>query len=131
MWCETVNNFLANHGILMEMFLKDMVLACAMLTFLGGMLLGWVVTEIRDRNSVTWKAPLWHDGEKWRVIEPSKEYYPVETHPIEGVKDSELHPVRFTHKQFRLIDHIMGEFSEYFEEEAEEFFATMNEYRDK
>jgi len=47
------------------------------------------------------------------------------------VKDSEIHPVRFTRKQFGLIDHIMGEFSEYYEEEAEEFFATMNKYRDK
>ena len=47
------------------------------------------------------------------------------------VKDSDLHPVRFTSKQFGLIDHIMGEFADYFEEEAEEFFTTMDKYRDK
>jgi hypothetical protein len=43
--------------------------------------------------------------------------------------DNEIHPVRFTRKQFGLIDHIMGNFSEYFEEESEEFFATMDKYR--
>lgn len=45
--------------------------------------------------------------------------------------DSELHPVRFTRKQFGLIDHIMGHFSAHFDEEAEEFFETMDKYRDK
>jgi len=53
MWCETVNNFLANHGILMENFLQNVVISCALVTFLAGMFLGWVVTEIRD--GVTWK----------------------------------------------------------------------------
>ncbi len=47
------------------------------------------------------------------------------------IKDSDIHPVRFTRKQFGLIDHIMSEFSEYFEEEYEEFSVTMDKYRDE
>jgi len=73
MWCETINNFLANHGILMERFLQDMVLTCALITFCVGMFLGWLVVEIRD--GITWRAytpwpktktkpPMWFDGKK-------------------------------------------------------------------
>jgi len=69
---KLIDNFLANHGILMEMFLKDMVLACGLIAFLGGLFLGWVITEIR--SGITWKAPLvFSDGKKWCVIEPPKE----------------------------------------------------------
>jgi len=53
MWCETINNFLANHGILMQMFLHDIVLSCALIAFCVGVFLGWVFTEVRD--GVTWK----------------------------------------------------------------------------
>ena len=38
---------------------------------------------------------------------------------------SELHPVRFTYKEMGLIKHIMHEFSDYFEEEADAFFKTI------
>ena len=38
---------------------------------------------------------------------------------------NDLHPVRFTHRQVGLIKHIMGHFSDYFEEESEEFFETI------
>lgn len=112
----------------MEMFLQDMVRLCAAIALLGGMFLGWLVTKCRE--GIAWKAPLWHDGEKWRTIEPSLEgdYTMADN---KDVKDSDLHPVRFTRKQFGLIDHIMGDFSEYFEEEAEDFFETMDKYRDK
>jgi len=41
------------------------------------------------------------------------------------IMDSELHPVRFTFKEVGLIKHIMGHFSEWFEEEAEAFFKTI------
>lgn len=45
----------------------------------------------------------------------------------EAYNDSDLHPVRFTNKQIGLIKHIMGRFSDYFEEESEEFFNTIKE----
>ena len=43
------------------------------------------------------------------------------------MNDNDLHPVRFTNKQVGLIKHIMGHFSDYFEDEAEEFFKTIEE----
>lgn len=43
------------------------------------------------------------------------------------MNDNDLHPVRFTNKQMELIKHIMSEFSEYFEEEAHDFFETIKE----
>lgn len=43
------------------------------------------------------------------------------------MNDNDLHPVRFTNKQVALIKHIMGHFSDYFEDEAEEFFKTIEE----
>ena len=46
---------------------------------------------------------------------------------MEKPGDNDLHPIRFTNKQVRLIKHIMGHFSDYFEEEAEEFFETIKE----
>lgn len=91
----------------MEMFLQDMVRLCAAIALLGGMFLGWLVTKCRE--GIAWKAPLWHDGKKWRTIEPS----------LEGdtMENSEIHPVRFTNKQVDFIKHLLCEFSEYFEEE--------------
>jgi len=43
------------------------------------------------------------------------------------MNDNDLHPVRFTNKQVGLIKHIMGHFSDYFEDESEEFFNTIKE----
>ncbi len=44
-----------------------------------------------------------------------------------GNSDNDIHPVRFTNKQMGLIKHIMNEFSDYFEEEEEEFFKHIEE----
>lgn len=43
------------------------------------------------------------------------------------MKDSNLHPVRFTNRQIESIKHIMSEFCGYFEKEAKEFFNTIRE----
>ena len=42
-----------------------------------------------------------------------------------GQEEEELHPVRFSHRHVDIIKHIMGHFSEYFEQEAEEFFEHL------
>ncbi len=45
--------------------------------------------------------------------------------------DNELHPVRFTNKQVSTIKHIIGHFSDYFEEEAENLLDTVKKYESK
>lgn len=47
------------------------------------------------------------------------------------VKDSDIHPVRFTNKQVGFIEHLLCEFSEYFEEENADLSETIDKYRDK
>ncbi len=95
----------------MEMFLQDMVKTCALMALLSGMFLGWLITETKDGK--TWKAPLWYDGKKWRVIQP-----PEMERDYSMAKDKNaIHPIRLTHKQVDFIKHLLCEFSEYFEEE--------------
>jgi hypothetical protein len=148
--------FLANCGLMWEQTLRTLAFMLGTLGFLVGLFLGWLVTECRD--GITWRAytpwpktktkpPMWFDGKKWRVIESPKKgastqffwedvvntddkgKYKVYTMVDDKNVDDTLHPVRFTRKQFGLIDHIMGHFSEHFEEESKEFFATMDKYR--
>lgn len=113
MWCGTVNNFLANHGILMEMFLQDIVRTFALIAFLGGLFLGWLVKECKD--GTIWKENI---IQPWPIVKSS-----------EGVvmKHSEIHPVRFTNKQVGFIKHLLCQFSEYFEEEN----ADLSEHIEK
>ena len=40
-----------------------------------------------------------------------------------------ISPVRFTEKQIDFIEHLLSEFSEYFEEESEDLYNTINDYK--
>ena len=48
-----------------------------------------------------------------------------------AVNEDDLHPVRFTNKQVRMIAHIMSFAMEHFEEEAQEFSDIVEKYEDE
>ena len=49
----------------------------------------------------------------------------IKTSQTDVKKEEELHPVRFSHRHVDIIKHIMGHFSEYFEQESEEVFEHL------
>lgn len=120
---EFINSFLANHGILMEMFLQDMVRMCGAVAFFGGIFLGYLITE--TKGGVTWKDALWYDGKKWCVIESPRESKEGTMIEDKNIKDSSIHPARFTYRQIDFIKHLLVEFDEVFEDEAEDFCKTI------
>lgn len=42
-----------------------------------------------------------------------------------------IHPVRFTYKQVEFIEHLLCEFSEYFEEENDDLRKTIEKYKEE